>query len=75
MVPILNEDLKTRCKKVLKSTVRVLRDCSVRNGAIVAANTDMEYYPKDVSPYRFVWIRDAASALPLMFLKSVALQV
>jgi len=60
MVPILNEDLKTRCKKVLKSTVRVLRDCSVKNGAIVAANTDMEYYPKDVSPYRFVWIRDAA---------------
>ncbi len=31
---------------------------AVENDAIVAANTDKR--PRDVSPYRYVWIRDAA---------------
>ncbi|MDF2954423.1 MAG: Glucoamylase [Candidatus Alkanophagales archaeon MCA70_species_2] len=57
---VSGENLKKRFDDVLRTTVRVLRDCSVENGAIVAANTDMDYYPKDASPYRFVWIRDAA---------------
>jgi glucoamylase len=45
---------------LIESTRRVLNDASVENGAIVAANTDMNYYPRDVSPYRYVWVRDAS---------------
>jgi GH15 family glucan-1,4-alpha-glucosidase len=45
---------------LIETTKRVIKDASVENGAIVAANTDKEYYPRDVSPYRYVWVRDAS---------------
>ncbi len=45
---------------LIESTRRIIKDAAVENGAIVAANTDKRYYPRDVSPYRYVWIRDAS---------------
>ncbi len=45
---------------LIESTKRVIKDAAVENGAIVAANSDKKYYPRDVSPYRYVWVRDAA---------------
>jgi GH15 family glucan-1,4-alpha-glucosidase len=45
---------------LIESTKRVIKDAAVENGAIVAANTDKKYYPRDVSSYRCVWIRDAS---------------
>jgi len=45
---------------LINATKRILKDASVENGAIVAANTDRKYYPRDVSPYRYVWVRDAS---------------
>ncbi|MFZ2071931.1 MAG: glycoside hydrolase family 15 protein [Halobacteriota archaeon] len=45
---------------LIEATKRILKDSSVENGAIVAANTDKNYHPRDVSSYRYVWIRDAS---------------
>ena len=45
---------------LIESTKRIIKDAAVENGAIVAANTDKRYYPRDASPYRYVWMRDAA---------------
>jgi glucoamylase len=47
-------------EELVTSTKRIIQDASVENGAIVAANTDKKYYPRDVSPYRYVWVRDAS---------------
>jgi len=49
-----------RVDELIESSKQVIRDSQVENGAIVAANTDKEYYPDDVANYRFVWPRDAA---------------
>lgn len=46
--------------RLLAATSReVLRDAILDNGAIVAANTDKPYYPREAADYRFVWPRDA----------------
>ncbi len=45
---------------LLESPKRVIRDAVVENGAIVAANTDLPYYPREVASYRYVWLRDAS---------------
>lgn len=50
----------TTIKKILSISHEVLQDCALENGAIVAANTDKTYTPKEASDYRYVWIRDAA---------------
>src|SRR4030042_1735191 len=39
---------------------RVLRGCAVQNGAIVAADSDLPDYPRQVQDYRYVWPRDAS---------------
>ncbi|MHC1585588.1 MAG: glycoside hydrolase family 15 protein [Candidatus Syntropharchaeia archaeon] len=49
-----------REKDLIETTKVVIKDASVENGAIVAANTDKKYYPRDVSCYRYVWVRDAS---------------
>ncbi|MBC5792762.1 MAG: hypothetical protein H8Z69_01860 [Nanohaloarchaea archaeon] len=49
-----------RIKELIETSREVIKDCQVENGAIVAANSDKEYYPENVSNYRFVWPRDAA---------------
>lgn len=45
---------------LVETAKRIFKDASVENGAIVAANTDKGYYPRDVSSYRYVWVRDAS---------------
>jgi len=45
---------------LLTVSKQVIRDCALNNGAIVAANSFMPYYPKDAANYLYVWPRDAA---------------
>ena len=52
--------LREKIKDLLASSEEVIKDCSLENGAIVAANSDKEYYPKEAKCYRYVWIRDAS---------------
>ena len=47
-------------KKTIEKSKIVFKDCVVKNGAIVAANTDLDYYPREANNYRWVWPRDAA---------------
>ncbi len=49
-----------RIAAYLNRTRIVLRDCALENGAIVAANTDKAYTPREAANYRSVWPRDAA---------------
>lgn len=51
---------KAKIKKLIQISVDVIQDCSLENGAIVAANSDKSIYPSTVQDYRYVWIRDAA---------------
>ena len=51
---------KERIKSLWETSKKVILDCSLENGAIVAANSDNPYYPKDAFNYRYVWPRDAA---------------
>lgn len=53
-------DKKTKIQELIKTTKQVFKDCSLPNGAIIAANADLPYYPKRAADYRFVWPRDAA---------------
>jgi glucoamylase len=49
-----------KIKKILTASKQVFKDCTMENGAIIAANSNLPYYPKRASDYRFVWPRDAA---------------
>lgn len=49
-----------KVKRLIRSSRRVFSDCAFRNGAIVAANSAKDYYPKDAVDYSYVWIRDAS---------------
>lgn len=40
--------------------VKIIKEASLENGAIIAANTDLPYYPEEATSYRFVWISDAS---------------
>lgn len=55
-----NLNYKEKIKSLIKSTKQVFKDCALPNGAIIAANADLDYYPKRAADYRFVWPRDAA---------------
>lgn len=48
-----------KIERLLKKSEEVILDCSLPNGAIIAANTDHHAHPKDVQSYRYVWPRDA----------------
>ncbi|MFH1598207.1 MAG: glycoside hydrolase family 15 protein [Patescibacteria group bacterium] len=45
---------------LINRSKEVIADCALENGAIVAANTDKEYTPREAGNYRAVWPRDAA---------------
>lgn len=55
--------MEKRLEELVESSRQVLKDVCIENGAVVAANSDKEYYPNDVANYRFVWPRDAAFTL------------
>ncbi|MFA6099132.1 MAG: glycoside hydrolase family 15 protein [Patescibacteria group bacterium] len=47
-------------QKIISTSKEVIKGCALENGAIVAANTDKAYSPREAADYRYVWIRDAA---------------
>lgn len=53
----------SKVDQLVETSKEVLEHCSLENGALVAANTDKDYYPRNVQNYRFVWPRDAAFTL------------
>ena len=53
----------SKIQNLIKTSKKVILDCCLENGAIVAANTDKEYYPKNVNNYRYVWPRDVSFTL------------
>ncbi|MBN2459839.1 hypothetical protein JXB28_06145 [Candidatus Woesearchaeota archaeon] len=54
--------MNKKTKELLKTSKKVIRECSLPNGAIVAANSSKPYFPKQAKDYRFVWPRDAMYA-------------
>ncbi len=51
---------KKQITQLIQTSKKVFQDVSLPNGAIIAANTDLPYYPKRAANYHFVWPRDAA---------------
>jgi len=51
---------KEKILALINSSKQVFQDVSLPVGAIIAANTDLPYYPKRAANYHFVWPRDAA---------------
>jgi len=49
-----------KVKKLLKTSKRIFKSCSLKNGAIVASDVTSEDYPRDVKNYFYVWPRDAS---------------
>jgi len=55
--------MDSQISNLLDTSKKVILDCCLENGAIVAANSDRKDYPKNANDYRFVWPRDAAYIL------------
>ena len=53
------KDYSTKIAALIETSREVIRDAVLDNGAIVAANTDKPYYPREAADYRYVWPRDA----------------
>ncbi|MFA6215321.1 MAG: glycoside hydrolase family 15 protein [Patescibacteria group bacterium] len=49
-----------KIKKIIAKSKEVILDSVLENGAIVAANADKPYYPRQAKDYHYVWPRDAA---------------
>jgi GH15 family glucan-1,4-alpha-glucosidase len=47
-------------EKILEKSKEVFRNCSLSNGAIIAADVNNPIYPKDAKWYGYVWLRDAS---------------
>jgi glucoamylase len=52
--------MKDKINKTLAASRQVIRDCTLENGALVAANPTKKYYSNQVKHYFYVWPRDAA---------------
>lgn len=52
--------IPTKIQSLITTSKEVIKDCALEDGAIVAANTDKSYSPKEAADYRYVWIRDAS---------------
>lgn len=55
--------MENKIKELIKTSREVIKNCSLENGAIVAANSDLNIYSKDVQSHRYVWPRDASFIL------------
>src|SRR4030042_5459353 len=51
---------KLNIKELIRISKNVIKDSSLENGAIVAANSSKSVYPAATQDYRYVWIRDAS---------------
>lgn len=47
-------------QKLLRASKKVIKDCALTNGALVAANSRASYFPKEAKNYYYVWPRDGA---------------
>ena len=47
-------------EKILEKSKEVFRNCSLPNGAIIAADVNNPIYPKNVKWYGYVWFIDAS---------------
>ncbi len=54
---------KDKIDSLIKASKKIILDSCLENGAIVAANLDKPYFPKNVYFYRYVWPRDVAFTL------------
>jgi len=52
--------METKIRRTLEASKQVIEDCSLENGAIVAANCFKDYFPKEAKHYTYVWPRDAS---------------
>jgi len=52
--------LDSRIQHSIEISKRVISDCALENGAIVAANCFKDYFPKEAKDYMYVWPRDAS---------------
>jgi len=52
--------MKRKIKRIFERSIKVIKDCSLKNGAIVAANPKDPDYPQGVKNYYYVWPRDAS---------------
>jgi GH15 family glucan-1,4-alpha-glucosidase len=66
--------VNNKIKHLLEKSREVIHDCHLENGAIIAANTDKDYFPKSGNNYRYVWPRDAAFCLYAAKLLGIEIQ-
>jgi len=52
--------MKSKLRKLIRTSIKVIKDCCLENGAIVAANPTKSYYPSTAKNYFYVWPRDAS---------------
>ncbi len=52
--------MEDKIKRILTTSKKVFKECSLKNGAIVASNIYDPDYPKGVKNYFYVWPRDAS---------------
>lgn len=52
----------TNHDQIVEISKTILKDCSLDNGGIVAANSSKDYFPAAAKNYYYVWPRDAAFA-------------
>jgi GH15 family glucan-1,4-alpha-glucosidase len=52
--------MNKKIRQLIQSSQKIIFDCALENGAIVAANSTKKYYPKEAKNYFYVWPRDAA---------------
>lgn len=52
--------MKNKIQQLLDSSKNVILDCSLENGAMIAANSSKKYYPKNANNYFYIWPRDGA---------------
>ncbi|MFH1682455.1 MAG: glycoside hydrolase family 15 protein [Candidatus Woesearchaeota archaeon] len=55
--------MRRQVSTLLEQSRKVIKDCTLSNGAIVAANSTKSYFPRGAKNYRFVWLRDASYTL------------
>lgn len=48
-----------KVNELLDVSKKVINDCVLPNGGIVAANTDKPHYPEEANNYNYIWPRDA----------------
>ena len=62
MFYVLEQKRMEEINKLIEVSKKIILDCSLENGGIVAANTTKNYYPATAKNYLYIWPRDASYA-------------